>query len=76
MRLAATASLVYSHAPSISHNQNARRHLLAELSDAAYNTVQSFHSDSAVSFSMFLNNLPDMCSQQPADVLLKAMQVG
>jgi hypothetical protein len=52
------------------------RHLLAELSDAAYNTVQSFHSDSAVSFSIFLNHLPDMCCQQPPDVLLRAMQVG
>ena len=49
-------------------------HLLAELSDAAYNTVQSFHSDSAVSFSIFLNALPDMCAHQPPDVLLRAMQ--
>jgi hypothetical protein len=45
------------------------------MSDAAYNTVQSFHSDSAVSFSIFLNHLPDMCSQQPPDVLMRAMQV-
>ncbi|KAI8475320.1 MAG: nucleophile aminohydrolase [Monoraphidium minutum] len=44
-----------------------RRHLLSELSDAAYNTVQSFHSDSAVSFSLFLNHLPDTCSHQPPD---------
>ncbi|KIY95625.1 hypothetical protein MNEG_12338 [Monoraphidium neglectum] len=51
-----------------------RRHLLAEMSDAAYNTVQSFHSDSAVSFSIFLNHLPDPCVQQPPDVLLRAMQ--
>ncbi|GBF92924.1 hypothetical protein Rsub_05760 [Raphidocelis subcapitata] len=51
-----------------------RRHLLSGLSDAAYNTVQSFHSDSAVSFSIFLNALPDMCTQQPPDVLLHAMQ--
>jgi hypothetical protein len=45
------------------------------MSDAAYNTVQSFHSDSAVSFSIFLNHLPDPCVQQPPDVLLRAMQV-
>ena len=52
-----------------------RSHLLAALSDAAYNTVQSFHSDSAVSFSVFLNALPDMCAPQPPDVLMRAMQV-
>lgn len=51
-----------------------RRHLLAELSDEAYASVQSFHSDSAVSFSLFLNHLPDMRAQQPPDVLLQAMQ--
>ncbi len=54
-----------------------RRHLLAVLSDAAYNTVQSFHSDSAVCFALFLNELgPDLTVQQPPDVLLRAMQVG
>ena len=45
------------------------------LSDAAYNSIQSFHSDSAVSFALFLHHLPDMQKQHPPDVLLKAMQV-
>ncbi len=52
-----------------------RRALLNTLSDAAYNTVQSFHSDSAVCFSIFLHQLPDLTSQHSPDVLLKAMQV-
>ena len=51
-----------------------RRKLLGVLSDAAYNTVQSFHSDSAVSFALFLHHLPNMTERQPAEVLLKAMQ--
>lgn len=45
------------------------------LSDEAYNSIQSFHSDSAVSFALFLHHLPDMHKQHPPDVLLKAMQV-
>lgn len=52
-----------------------RRSLLETLSDCAYNAVASFHSDSAVSFALFLNHLPDVRSQQPPDVLIKAMQV-
>ncbi|KAL4857151.1 Cys-Gly metallodipeptidase DUG1 [Chlorella vulgaris] len=51
-----------------------RRRLLAELTDAAYNAVQSFHSDSAVSFALFLNHLPDLHIQHPPDVLLCALQ--
>jgi predicted glutamine amidotransferase len=51
-----------------------RRRLLAELGDAAYNAVQSFHSDSAVSFALFLNHLPDLHAQHPPDVLLRAVQ--
>jgi hypothetical protein len=66
----------HTHAKTHTHPKHKPRYLLAELSDAAYNTVQSFHSDSAVSFSIFLNHLPDMVSQQPPDVLLRAMQVG
>ncbi len=42
----------------------------------AYNAVQSFHSDSAVSFALFLNHLPNMCVQHQPHVLLTAMQVG
>lgn len=51
-----------------------RRSLLARLSDAAYNTIQSFQSDSAVSFAVFLHHLPDLTAQLPPDVLLRAMQ--
>jgi hypothetical protein len=53
-----------------------RRSLLAVLSDSAYNSIQSFHSDSAVSFAVFLHHLPDCRVAQPPDVLLQAMQVG
>ena len=53
-----------------------RRALLAVLSDAAYDTVQSFHSDSAVAFSLFLRHLPDLAGQHPPHVLLRAMEVG
>ena len=35
-----------------------------------FNTVQSFHSDSAIAFALFLNNLPDLQSRlQPAQLL-------
>ena len=52
-----------------------RRALLSTLADAAYDTVSSFHSDSAISFSIFLNHLPDLESQQAPQVLLQAMEV-
>lgn len=52
-----------------------RRALLSSLSDAAYDTVQSFHSDSAVCFAIFLNHLPDLTQQQSAQHMLKAMEV-
>lgn len=52
-----------------------RRALLSILSDAAYDTVQSFHSDSAVCFSVFLHHLPDLTSQHPPHVLLRAIEV-
>jgi predicted glutamine amidotransferase len=52
-----------------------KRRLLEQLSDAAYNSIQSFHSDSAVSFAVFLNHLPDLVQQQSPDVLVNAMQV-
>lgn len=52
-----------------------RRALLSILSDAAYDTVQSFHSDSAVCFSVFLHHLPDLTSQHPPHVLLRATEV-
>ncbi|KAL3135302.1 hypothetical protein ABBQ32_007500 [Trebouxia sp. C0010 RCD-2024] len=53
-----------------------RRALLSTLADAAYDTVSSFHSDSAISFSVFLNHLPDLESQQSPQVLLQAMEVS
>ena len=52
-----------------------RRAMLAALSDGAYNTVQSFHSDSAVAFALFLNHLPDLNAQLQPSQLLKAMEV-
>ena len=52
-----------------------RRALLSTLADAAYDTVSSFHSDSAISFSIFLNHLPDLNLQQTPQVLLQAMEV-
>ncbi|KAL6762357.1 nucleophile aminohydrolase, partial [Haematococcus lacustris] len=51
-----------------------KRALLSLLSDEAYNCIQSFHSDSAVSFALFLHHLPDMARQQPPEVLLQAME--
>lgn len=53
-----------------------RRALLSTLKDAAYDTVSSFHSDSAICFSLFLNHLPDLTTQQTPQVLLKAMEVS
>lgn len=53
-----------------------RRALLAKLSDAAYDTVQSFHSDSAICFAIFLHYLPDLTSQHNSYTLLKALEVG
>lgn len=52
-----------------------RRRLLSTLSDEAYNSVQSFHSDSAVAFALFLNQLPSMEERQPPSVLMQAMEV-
>lgn len=37
--------------------------------------MQSFHSDSAVAFALFLNHLPDLNSQLQPSQLLKAMEV-
>ena len=51
-----------------------RRHLVASLSDKAYDAVQSFHSDSAISFALFLNFLPDTDKQLLPDAILRALQ--
>jgi len=51
-----------------------RRQLTAVMKDEAYNTVQSFHSDSAVSFGLFLHHLPDMNRRHSPEVMLRAVQ--
>ena len=51
-----------------------RRALVASLSDAAYDAVQSFHSDSSVAFGVFLHHLPDMEAPHPPVVLLAALR--
>lgn len=51
-----------------------RRKLLSELCDEAYNAIQSFHSDSAVSFAVFLHHLPSMTERQPPEAILRATQ--
>lgn len=65
---------LFMHNGVVAGFMQVRRRLLAELSDAAYNAVQSFHSDSAVSFALFLNHLPDLHTQHPPDVLLACVQ--
>lgn len=52
-----------------------RRALLAFLSDAAYNAVQSFHSDSAVAFALFLHHLPSLTAPLQPSQLLAAIEV-
>ena len=51
-----------------------RRQLIGLMKDEAYNAVQSFHSDSAVSFGLFLHHLPDMKQRQTPETLLRAVQ--
>jgi len=47
-----------------------RRALLATLSEVAFDAVQSFHSDSAVAFALFLHHLPNLTDPlQPAQLL-------
>lgn len=48
--------------------------MISGLCEEAYNAVQSFQSDSAVSFAIFLHHLPDRRAQLPAGVLLKALE--
>ena len=65
---------LFMHNGVIAGFMDIRRTLLASLSDAAYNAVQSFHSDSAVSFAIFLHHLPDMDAPQSPAAVLKALQ--
>ncbi|KAI8105103.1 hypothetical protein M9435_000274 [Picochlorum sp. BPE23] len=51
-----------------------RRQLISIMNDEAYNAVQSFHSDSAVCFGLFLHHLPDTKKRQTPEVLLRAIQ--
>lgn len=52
-----------------------RRAMLALLCNDAYETVQSFHSDSAVAFALFLHLLPDLQTELTPVQLLQAMEV-
>uniref|UniRef100_A0A1D2A699 Glutamine amidotransferase type-2 domain-containing protein n=1 Tax=Auxenochlorella protothecoides TaxID=3075 RepID=A0A1D2A699_AUXPR len=65
---------LFMHNGVVAGFMQVRRHLLALLSDAAYNAVQSFHSDSAVCFALFLNQLPDMHAAPNPVVMLKALE--
>ena len=51
-----------------------RRKLLAELSEEAFNSVESFSSDSAVCFAVFLDKLPNIVDTHSPEVLLRAAQ--
>ena len=51
-----------------------RRQLIGVMHDAAYDSVQSFHSDSAVCFGLFLHHLPDMYKKQTPEAMLRAVQ--
>ena len=68
-------SLCRMHNGVVGGFMHIRRALLARLSDAAYDTIQSFHSDSAICFAIFLHHLPDLTSQHQPSVLLKALEV-
>lgn len=65
---------MFMHNGIIAGFSKIRRKLLEGLSDAAYDTVQSFHSDSAVSFALFLSFLADIDTRQAPDVMLMALQ--
>lgn len=65
---------MFMHNGVIAGFSTIRRHLVGGMSDEAYDSVQSFHSDSAVSFAIFLNFLPSTTEPQPAHVLLRALQ--
>lgn len=63
-------SYMFMHNGVIGGFMKIRRALLSSLSDAAYNAVQSFHSDSAVAFAIFLHHLPSLTDAlQPAQLL-------
>lgn len=65
---------MFMHNGIIAGFSKIRRKLLDGLSDAAYDSVPSFHSDSAVAFALFLSFLPDMEAPQPPEAILIALQ--
>lgn len=65
---------MFMHNGIIAGFASIKRKLLHGLSDAAYDSVQSFHSDSAVSFALFLSHLPNLTEPHNPDVLLQALQ--
>lgn len=68
-------SYMFMHNGVIGGFMKLRRALLAFLSDAAYNAVQSFHSDSAVAFALFLHHLPSLTAPLQPSQLLAAIEV-
>ena len=52
---------------------NIRRKILATLSEEAFNSVESFTSDSSICFSVFLDKLPNMEELHSPEVLLRAI---
>lgn len=61
---------LFMHSGTVGLFAHVRRALLASLSAEAFDSVQSFHSNSAVASALFLNNLPDPRVQlQPAQIL-------
>ena len=56
----ACGKYLFMHNGNIGDFLKVRRHLLADLREDVYNSCQSFHSDSAVCFAVFLNQLKDL----------------
>ncbi len=70
----AYGNYLFMHNGVIAGFLDIRRKLLSELRDEAYNAIQSFHSDSAVSFAVFLHHLPSMTERVPPEAILRAVQ--
>ena len=70
----AHGNYLFMHNGVIAGFLDIRRQLIDVMKDEAYNSVQSFHSDSAVSFGLFLHHLPDMNRRHSPEVMLRAVQ--
>jgi predicted glutamine amidotransferase len=70
----AHAHYLFMHNGIIAGFSKIRRKLVEGLNDTAYEAVHSFHSDSAVSFALFLSFLPNMTDDLPAEALVHALQ--